>query len=134
MIMAFEGWLLKINGTVFPNSLIALESFKIIPDQIMDLDPYRDGIGELHRNALPHTATSIEFTTTHLYLKDAEKLNSFVPHGTRVKCEIEYWNPNTSSYKSGTFYISDIPYEFVKVDEVKKDILYKPIKILITEY
>lgn len=134
MSILFEGWLIKINGTIFPNSLIALESLKITPDQIMDLDPYRDGTGKLHRNSLPHTATSIEFTTTPLRLRDAAKLNAFVPHGTRVECKIEYWNPNTSSYKSGTFYISDIPYEFINVDEIKKDILYKPIKITITEY
>ena len=57
-LLAFEGWLLKINETVFPNELIALESYKCTPDQIMDLDPYRDGNGELHRNALPHTATN----------------------------------------------------------------------------
>lgn len=79
----------------------------------MDLDPYRDGSGELHRNVLPHTATSIEFSTTHLRLRDADRLNGFVPRGIRIKCEIEYWNPNTSSYKAGAFYISDIPYEIV---------------------
>lgn len=132
--MSFEGWLLKINGTVFPNELIALESYKCTPDQIMDLDPYRDGSGELHRNVLPHTATSIEFSTTHLRLRDADRLNGFVPRGIRIKCEIEYWNPNTSLYKSGAFYISDIPYEIVYIDEKNNDILYKPIKITITEY
>jgi len=132
--LTFEGWLLKMNGKVFPNELIALESYKCTPDQIMDLDPYRDGSGELHRNVLPHTATSIEFSTTHLRLRDADRLNGFVTHGIRVKCEIEYWNPNTSSYKAGAFYISDIPYEIVNVDEKRKDILYKPIKITLTEY
>ncbi|MFQ8734563.1 MAG: DUF6711 family protein [Enterocloster bolteae] len=101
--MAFEGWLLKINGIAFPTRLIAAESLKITPDQIMDLDPYRDANGELHRNALPHTATSIEFTTIALYLKDIEILNSFLPHDNRVRCEVEYWNPNTSSYVSGAF-------------------------------
>jgi hypothetical protein len=130
----FKGWLLKINGTIFPNELIALESYKCTPDQIMDLDPYRDGNGFLHRNALPHTATSIEFSTTHLYLKDVDRLNAFVPHGNRVKCEMEYWNPNTSLYQSGTFYISDIPYEIVNVNKKKNNIFYKPIKITITEY
>lgn len=132
--MAFEGWLLKINGKTFPTRLIAAESLKITPDQIMDLDPYRDADGVLHRTALPHTATSIEFTTTALYLKDAEILNSFLPHDNRVKCQVEYWNPNTSSYASGAFYIADVPYEFYMVDEEKNAILYKPIKVTFTEY
>lgn len=132
--MAFEEWLLKINGKTFPTRLIAAESLKITPDQIMDLDPYRDADGVLHRTALPHTATSIEFTTTALYLKDAEILNSFLPYDNRVKCQVEYWNPNTSSYASGTFYIADVPYEFYMVDEEKNEILYKPIKVTFTEY
>ena len=101
--MAFEGWILKINGKSFPNRLIAFESYKCTPNQIMDLDPYRDGDGLLHRNALPHTASSIEFSTTHLRINDTETLNAFIPHGNRVQCTVEYWNPNTSSYESGTF-------------------------------
>lgn len=132
--MGFDGWILKINGVVFPNRLIAYESYKCTPNQIMDLDPYRDGDGVLHRNALPHTATSMEFSTPPIRLSDVEKLNQYIQHGQRVKCEIEYWNPNTSQYVSGTFYIADVPYEIVNVDEEKKDILYKPIKITVTEY
>ena len=85
---AFEGWLLKINGQVFPNDLIAFESYKCTPDQIMDLDPYRDGNGELHRNALPHTATSVEFSTHNMYLADVERLNQFIQHGARVQCDV----------------------------------------------
>lgn len=132
--MAFEGWLLKINGEIFPNNLIAFESYKCTPNQIMDLDPYRDGNGELHRNALPHMSTSIEFSTHYMHQPDIERLNQFIQHGTRILCQIEYWNPNKSSYDSGTFYIADVPYEIVNVDEEKKDILYKPITITITEY
>lgn len=130
----FEGWVLKINGAEFPNRLIALESYKCTPDQIMDLDPYRDGDGLLHRNALPHTATSIEFSTTYLRMRDVETLNTFLPHDNRVKCEVEYWNDNTLTYKTGDFYIADVPYEKVWVDEKRKDALYKPITLTFTEY
>lgn len=131
---AFEGWILKINGEIFPNCLIALESYDCTPDQIMDLDPYRDGMGELHRNALPHTATSIEFSTPYLKLRDAEILNKFIPHENRIRAEIDYWNPNTLSYESGAFYIADVKYSMVNVDEKRRDILYKPITVSITEY
>ena len=132
--MSFAGWILKVNGMVFPTHLIAFESYKITPNQIMDLDPYRDADGLLHRNELPHTVTSIEFSTTHLRSRDVDKLNTFLTHENRVKCEVEYWNPITSSYDSGMFYITDIPYEMVNVNEERKDILYKPIKVTFTEY
>lgn len=132
--MAFEGWVFKINGREFPNNLIAFESFKITPNQIMDLDPYRDADGLLHRTALPHTSTSIEFSTPHLRLADVELLNTFLTKENRIRCEVEYWNPNTSSYATGMFYIADVPYDFVNVDEKKKDALHKPIKVIFTEY
>lgn len=128
----FEGWLLKINGKIFPNRLIALGTYKTTPNQIMDIDSYRDADGVLHRNVLPHTATSIELSTVNLGLKDAEELNAFLPHDSRVKCQVEYWNPNRSSYESGYFYISDVAYEIAAVS--KKSILYKPVKLTITEY
>lgn len=132
--MAFEGWLLIINGAVFPNRLIALESYKCTPCQFMDVDPYRDGDGVLHRNVLPHTATSIEFTTMDLQLKDAEILNSFITQENRVQCTVDYWNPNKAAYESGTFYISDVPYEIKKLDASRNEILYKPVKVTLTEY
>lgn len=132
--VAFDGWVLKINGEIFPNNLIAYDSYKCTPDQIMDLDPYRDADGLLHRTALPHTATSIEFTTPPLRLLDIEKLNTFITKENRVQCEIEYWNPNRFAYSQGTFYIGDVPYEFINVDEMKKGILHKGVKITITEY
>jgi len=132
--MAFEGWLIKINGTVFPTRLIALESYKCTAGQIMDLDPYRDGDGVLHRNVLPHTATSIEFSTMSLQLKDTEVLNAFIAQENRVQCTVEYWNPNAAAYGSGTFYISDVPYEITRIDEVRKEVLYKPVKVTLTEY
>lgn len=132
--MGFDGWVLKINGRKFPNNLIAFESLKITPNQIMDLDPYRDADGELHRNSLPHTSTSIEFSTPHLRQRDVELMNSFVTKENRIRCEVEYWNPNTSSYDKGAFYIADIPYEIVNVNERTNVVLYKPVKVIFTEY
>lgn len=132
--MAFEGWILKINNVVFLTRLIAFESLKITPDQIMDLDPYRNATGLLHRTALPHTAISIEFSTTPLFLADLEILNQFITKENRVKCEIEYWNPNTSSYTQGTFYITDVVYEFIYTNEEMGIALHKSIKITFTEY
>lgn len=134
VIMAFEGWLLKVNGIVFPNGLIARDSYKITPDQIMDLDPYRDANGLLHRNVLPHTATSIEFSTPPLRSNDVDRVNRFITKENRERCEVEYWNTNTSVYTVGTFYIADVPYEIMGVDEKTGSALYKSIKLIFTEF
>lgn len=132
--MGFEGWLLKVNNEIFPTEFIALQSYKCTPDQIMDLDPYRDGDGYLHRNVLPYMVTSIVFTTTSLRLKDVNILNKFLSLKNRVECIVDYWNPNTSTYDTGTFYIADIPYGIYNVNEDKADILYDPIEVTFTAY
>lgn len=67
-------------------------------------------------------------------LRDVEILNKFIPHENRIRAEIDYWNPNTLSYESGAFYITDVKYSMVNVDEKRRDILYKPITVSITEY
>lgn len=134
MIVTFEGWLLKVNGIIFPNKLILYDTYEITPDQIMDLDPYRDANGLLHRNIVPHTATTIEFSTPPLRLNDVDWLNEFITKENRNQCEIEYWNPNTFSYVVGTFYIADVKYGVIGIDEKTKNALYKSVKLIFTEY
>lgn len=129
--MAFAGWLLKVDGNTFPNRLIALSSYKITPNQRQDLDPYRDLTGRLHRNVLEHKVTKIEFSTPHLFESDVTLLDSFFAE--KDECKLDYWNPRRSVYETGTFYVTDIDYDIYMIKK-KTTILYKPIKISMTEY
>ena len=58
--MAYSGYLVKIGTYIIPNNLIVLKTYKAAYN-IQDLDPYRDGNGVLHRNALPHVPPKVEF-------------------------------------------------------------------------
>ena len=87
--MPYQGYLLKVDGVIFPNSLIAFGTFSITPNQRQDLNSYRDSTGYLHRNVLPHKITKIEFTTKVLHSNDKMKLQSILKN--REEYQLEYW-------------------------------------------
>ena len=71
--MAFNGKLVevKVSGTwtVFPTKYINAESYKITPDQRMEVSANRAASGKMVRQTVSHTASKIDFTTTILPVK-----------------------------------------------------------------
>lgn len=126
----FNGYLLKINGVIFPNKFIAVESYQITPNQITDEDSYIDSDGRLHRNVLPHKRSKLEFNTPHIREAQNGELQSYFPD--TISMDAEYWNPRKRVYESGTFYTPDLTFEIKDIKE--NDILYKPIRIALIEY
>lgn len=129
----FDGWLLKVNGTIFPSDYILTGSYKSTPDQETDMDDYTDADGILHRNVLPGKATKIEFNIRPVHLNELREIRRILPH-EKQSVEIEYWNDYDMCYQSGSAYIPSISFETYMVDESKKDILYKATRIAFIEY
>lgn len=127
--MPYMGYLLKVDGVIFPNDLILFGSFSITPNQRQDLDSYRDSTGYLHRNILPHKPSKIEFTTKVLHNADRAALESILKN--RDEYTLEYWD---TEYKTGKFYSPDVKYEIYDIDKVSGDIRYKPVRIAMIEY
>lgn len=127
--MSYQGYLLRVDGIIFPNSLIAFGTFSITPNQRQDLDSYRDSTGYLHRNILPHMPSKIEFTTKVLHDADRVVLENILKN--RDEFTLEYWD---TEYKTGIFYSPDIKYEIYDIDKVSGDIRYKPVRIAMIEY
>lgn len=127
--MSYQGYLLKVNGVIFPNNLIAFGSFSITPNQRQDQDSYRDSTGYLHRNILPHKVTKIEFNTKLLHESDKADLETILQG--RDEYVLEYWN---SGYQTGTFYSPDLKFDMYDIDKMSGDIRYKPVRIAMIEY
>lgn len=133
--VAFEGWLLKINGRLFPEKYIAHGSYSSTPNQQQDEDSYTDSLGELVRNVLPHTRSKIEWTTPMIHLAGKQEMQTFFPGGSgRIKANVEYWNDEDNAYTTGVFYLPDVKFDYYDVDPETKDIRYKPIRIGLIEY
>lgn len=129
----FDGWRVKVNGTIFPSKYIHAGSYKITPDQQTDLDDYTDLNGILHRNVLPAKATKIEFNIKPIRLADFAIVKSILPEA-RVEMMLEYWNDWKMQYQSGRAYIPDISFEPYEDYPDLKDILYNPTRIAFIEY
>ena len=101
-------------------NLIRAESYKITPNARQDLDSYRDADGVLQRNALQHTATSIEFDVKMLKEPEMRKLmnditSSYINYNER-DAQCTYFDPETGQMKSGHFYLdSNLAFEFYGV-------------------
>ena len=128
--MAFLGYLLKINGVIFPNKFIAIETYQITPNQVIDEDSYTDGNGVLHRSILPHKRSKAEFNTSAINHASNVELQTYFPN--TISMSAEYWNPKKNTYETGTFYTPDIVFSIMKTTAT--DILYSPIRIALIEY
>lgn len=129
----FEGWRIKVNGTIFPSKYIHAGSYKITPDQETDIDDYTDNNGIFHRNVLPAKATKIEFNIKPIRMLDLIKIKEIIPEA-RQEVMLEYWNDWKMRYQSGRAYIPDITFEPYKDYPEIKDILYNPTRIAFIEY
>ena len=127
--MAYQGYLMKVGVNTL-DQYMAHGTYKSTPNRQMDLDSYRDANGNLKRNILPHTATTLEFTTPYLHLSDKQGLQSILP--SRTKLTVTYWNDETNAYTTGDFYIPDVTYEVYS--KTSNNIIYKPINFQFIQY
>lgn len=131
----YQGYLIKVNGEIFPNSMIRADTYTITPDQITDLDDYTDNDGEFHRNPLERTATKIEFNTPTMYERDMGIFYDVLPISPsheKTSVDLEYYNPNSRSYKQAKVYMPDIQFPILQATD--KNIMYGEIRLAFIEY
>ena len=119
-----------------PLKHISYESYKVTPDQMLDLDSYRAETGVLIRNVLSHTATKVEFNTPYITSAQWQTVLTIIKSGytdaSARKLKLKYYDPETDAYKTGTFYRPDIEYNIRNVDG--NMINYNQIRVAFIEY
>lgn len=126
----YAGYLLKINGKTFKNEWIRHSTYKSRPMQRTDSDSYVDGNGMLHRKILPHKRTSISFNIVRCSLDEKIEIQRYF--ADRDTVEIEYWNDESNTYETATFYTPDIEFTVYGVNDA--DIIYAETPIEFIEY
>lgn len=137
--MNFNGTLLStpVNGRIFPNKYIELESFDSSPNVREEIKAVRDDYTrDLTRVTASGTKSSFKFTTTVLYLKELKEILDFftdaeVDHLQR-KVQLRYWNDEELDYKTGYFYRPNMT--FTKTSVTDDDIEYAPLTLEFIEY
>ena len=112
--MTGNGYVLKVNGNIFPNSLLA--EYTNIPDRRQDKNSYTDGRGVTHRNILPVKRTTVKIRTID-NLTYGQKLivQAFFPNRDKVECEV--WNDEQNTYQTITAYVPDVEYTIKHIDK-----------------
>lgn len=108
--MAFNGrYLVKVGSYEIPLSLMKYGSYESSPAQRQDLDSYVDADGFLHRNALEHTRSKIEFETINMTETEFRSfINNITAQYTNLierKVHLTYYNEETGQYNEGDFYL-----------------------------
>lgn len=136
--MAFEGYLLKIGNDIFPLSCVFKESYEITPNRRLDLDSTRNANGELTRNVVSHTASTILFQTKPMWNDELSDMMKFIKdrylNESEKKISLTYYCPDLDSYKSGVFYIPDVKFPINYVDVENKKIFYNSFQLEFIEY
>ena len=139
--MSFNGYLIKlggVGGTELPLRFMRYETYKVTRST-MDLDPTRDTTGLLHRHTLSHTASKVEFNIprmTNWQVNEFMQLlhNAMGSRQLEKTLTMEYYEPESDSYKTGTFYVPDITFTISNIDTATNKINYAETRVAFIEY
>lgn len=114
--MAFNGYLIKATSAdaPFPNKYIAKLSWNTVAKSSVIKEYKEENTGNLHRIMAANKKAEISFNTTNLtYSQKIEVVNYFKNATTDTvanKIELQYWDSESESYKTGTFYYEDLSF------------------------
>lgn len=135
----FEGYFIALNSTEeIPMSFIKSDTYEATPNQMLDKDPKRDSTGLLHRTVLPHSASTIKFSTMplsgvqHDYLMDL--LHANMTNVDAHQITLKYWNDNWHEYRTGVFYMVDPTFKIKTVDPDTLERFYDTTDFEFIEY
>ena len=143
--MAFNGYLIKVGyvsaqnpGTEIPLKYMRAESYSVAPNQRMEWSAERDTTGVLFRTTVPNMPPKIEFETPLMTNTEISALNSIINSAyTNVnerKLKIQYYDPETDSYKTHDCYMPDVNYKIRNVDATNKVINYQELRYAFIGY
>lgn len=111
--MAYAGYRIKINNTIFPNHDMAKGSFNITRNPRI-ARTWKDIQGINHEIYYPTGQTVITFSIREHEPEDHATLAAFF--STRSNVTVYYWDDNADDYRSGTFTIKDIKWKHRTVE------------------
>lgn len=133
--MAYNGYLIKINGVIIPLDYMRADTYKAQVNS-SDLDSYTDANGFLHRNVLDHPSNKVEWNTITMHQRDMQAylgiLRSIYGEKRERKAMCEIYVPEWDRYHTGQFYMPD--YQFTMRWASDTDILYEECRFALIEY
>lgn len=101
--MAYQGYRIKVNGTIIDNMMIKRGSYYAKPTRRV-LESYYDAAGGFHEELSPVVKMEIGFTIRE---HDMDEHAALFSAFTERNVTVEYWKDNAGVYATGTFRIED---------------------------
>ena len=138
--MAFSGYLIKVGSPAveIPLKYMRAETYKVTPNQRLEWSAERDVTGVLHRETTPNMPPKIEFNTPLMTNKDIKALNTILSNAysnaTERKLSVNYYDPESDTYKTHDCYMPDVKYEIRNVDTAHNVINYEELRYAFIGY
>lgn len=100
----YQGYRIKINGTVISDLMIKRGSYYATPTQRV-ISSYYDAAGGYHEELSPVKKMEIGFTVREHDMDEHIAIMSAFPERN---VSVEYWNDTTGEYKMGVFRVDDL--------------------------
>lgn len=126
--MAYAGYLLKVKSgnsyTVVPTQYIEGKTYSVTPNQRMEWSAERDVTGVLKRETVANMPPKIEFQTIQrLTNTQVSALNTIFSNAytdaAQRRLTIQYYDPETDTYKDADCYMPDVEYKISEIDSTK---------------
>ena len=135
--MAYSGFLVKVGeDEIKADKFIKAQSYKVTLN-VQDLDSYRDANGVLHRTALTHRVSKVEFETPAMLTNtDMSELFATIRKNYTVEAERRFigtvYIPEMDDYITQDMYMPDPAFTIYGIfDGVIK---YNPVRIAFIAY
>lgn len=142
--MAFSGYLIKVAQAasdahvLIPLKYMRAETYSVTPNQRMEWSAERDMNGYLHRVTVENKPPKIEFETPLMTNSDINALNSIISaaysNNSERKLNVEYYDPETDSYKKHDCYMPDVEYVIRNVDIANNIVNYDQLRYCFIGY
>lgn len=139
--MAFANYLIKVGSSnvELPTSFIEGTTYKVTPNQRMEWSAERDITGMLHRDTVTNQPPKIEFATiSQLTNTQVARimsiLNNAYSDAAQRKLSVNYYDPESDSYKTHVCYVPDIDFSISRIDTTSRTIWYEPIRFAFIGY
>lgn len=140
--MAFRNYYIKfIKGNTtweFPLGWMQINTADFAPYKVMDLDPYYDSTGLLHRNVVEHTSADLKFSLPPMPMSKKNevmrKIRSMYTNVKKRDCTLEYYNDETDSYDTADYYMVEPHFRPKERNASTGEILYDSIDLEFIKY
>lgn len=140
--MAFNGYYIKfIKGNtswIFPMDKMMNDTADFSPYKVMDLDPYYDSTGLLHRNVVEHTSASMKWSTPPMSMTAKNNLmasvRSMYTNAKRRDLTVEYYNDETDAYDTADCYLVEPKFKPKEKNAITGEMLYNSIEFEVVKY